>query len=195
MVTCGRRVVLASRSPRRMEILRREGVAFESIEAMVDDAATPPPGDPGTVAVALALAKARAVAAAEPQRCRDAFVVGADTICHHRGASVGKATSLEEARHILECMMDGPHMVVTGVAVLHSGRVQQFVDEAVVRLHAVAAEEVERYLASNAWQGKAGAYDIEERRRSGWRIECDGDPDTVGGLPWKRLRQLLESWR
>lgn len=177
-----------------MEILRREGVSFESIEAAVDDAATPPPGDPGTVAVALAVAKAEAVAAAEPQRCRDAFVVGADTICHHRGASVGKATCLDEARHILRRMMDGPHVVVTGVAVVHAGRVRHFVDEAIVRLHAVADQEVERYLASDVWQGKAGAYDIEERRRAGWRIECDGDPDTVGGLPWKRLRQLLEGW-
>ena len=52
-------IVLASRSPRRIEILRREGVRFESLEAAVDDAATPPPGDPGAVAMTLAMAKAR----------------------------------------------------------------------------------------------------------------------------------------
>ena len=189
-----RRIVLASRSPRRIEILRREGVRFESIEAAIDDAATPPPGDPRQVAFRLAAAKARAVAAAHADRCHDAFVVAADTICHHRGESVGKASDPEEARAILMRMMDGPHVVVTGVALMRGGELRTFFDEATVRLEHVPASDLQGYLASGLWQGKAGAYDIEERRRAGWRVHCDGDPDTVGGLPWSRLREALEAW-
>lgn len=188
------RIVLASRSPRRMEILRREGVHFESIEAAVDDAATPPQGDPREVARALAVAKAQAVAGAHVDRCRDTFVVAADTICHHQGESVGKASDPDEARTILMRMMDGAHAVVTGVAIMRHGALRTFVDEATVRLERVSAADMQRYIASGLWEGKAGAYDIEERRRAGWTVHCEGDPDTVGGLPWKRLRQVLEAW-
>lgn len=188
------RIVLASRSPRRMEILRREGVPFESIEAAVDDAATPPQGDPHEVARVLAVAKAQAVATTHADRCHGAFVVAADTICHHQGESVGKASDPEEARAILGRMMDGAHAVVTGVAVLCDGTLHTFVDEATVRLERVSPADTQRYIASGLWQGKAGAYDIDERRRAGWTVHCEGDPDTVGGLPWKRLLRLLEAW-
>lgn len=188
------RIVLASRSPKRIEILRREGANFESLEALVDDAATPPPGEPGEVAMSLALAKARSVAGAHPAVCEGAFVVGADTICRHREASVGKAETAEEARAILRAMMDGEHRVVTGFAVLRDGEARTFVDEAVVRLEDPGEAEIAAYLKGDAWRGKAGAYDITERRRAGWIVHCRGDEDTVGGLPWRRLREALERW-
>jgi septum formation protein len=195
MVSGVARIVLASRSPRRIEILRREGVPFESIEAAVDDAATPPAGDPAVVAMSLALAKARQVAAAHPGSCAGAFVVGADTICRHGHASIGKACSPEEARSILRAMMDGEHRVVTGVALIRDGRERAFVDEALVRLEDPGAREIDAYIGGGAWRGKAGAYDIAERRRAGWTVHCRGDEDTVGGLPWKRVRAEIEAWR
>lgn len=188
------RIILASRSPRRMQILRRERVDFESIEAPVDDPATPPPGDAAAVAANLARRKAEAVIAAHPSRCGDAFVVAADTICRHGSASVGKAESVAEARRIIARMMDGEHEVVTAVAVARAGVWQCFVDVARVRLEHPGAEALERFLASDAWRGKAGAYDIEERRAAGWTIRCEGDADTVGGLPWARLRATIEGW-
>lgn len=195
MVSESTRIVLASRSPRRIEILRREGVRFESIEASVDDAATPPPGDPREVAMTLALAKARSVARAHAGVCEGAFVVGADTICRHGESSVGKAESPEEARRILRAMMDGEHRVVTGVAVVRDGVSRAFVDEAVVRLEDPGESAIAAYLEGGVWRGKAGAYDITERRRAGWIVHCRGDEDTVGGLPWRRLREALEAWR
>lgn len=189
------RIVLASRSPRRMEILRREGVTFESIESPVDDPATPPEGDAAEVATLLARRKAEAVIAAHPQRCDGAFVVAADTICRHGSGSVGKAESEADARRILSRMMDGEHRVVTAVAVCRDGRWIEFVDEASVHLQHPGREAFDRFIASGAWRGKAGAYDISERRAAGWTVRCEGDEDTVGGLPWKRLRGVLEAWR
>lgn len=188
------RVVLASRSPRRMEILRREGVRFESIEAPVDDPSTPPEGDAARVAASLARRKAESVLEAHAARCAGAFLVAADTICRHGDASVGKADTPAEARAILARMMDGEHRVVTAVAVWRDGRWVEFVDEARVRLVDPGAVEVARFIESGAWRGKAGAYDIVERRAAGWTVECVGDEDTVGGLPWARLRQLMEGW-
>jgi septum formation protein len=188
------RIILASRSPRRMQILRREGVDFESIEAPVDDPSTPPEGDVAMVAADLARRKAEAVIAAHPERCARAFVVAADTICRHGLDSVGKAESIEQARRILLRMMDGDHQVVTAVAVSRAGAWRSFVDVAHVRMEHPGEEALERFLASDAWKGKAGAYDIEERRAAGWTIRCSGDEDTVGGLPWKRLRATMEEW-
>jgi len=188
------RIILASRSPRRMQILRREGVDFESIEAPVDDPSTPPQGDVASVAGDLARRKAEAVIAAHPDRCANAFVVAADTICRHGSDSVGKAESIDEARRILLQMMDGEHEVVTAVAVARAGAWRSFVDVASVRVEHPGAEALERFLASGGWKGKAGAYDIEERRAAGWTIRCTGDEDTVGGLPWKLLRATMVGW-
>lgn len=145
--------------------------------------------------MALALAKARGVAQVHAVACRGAFVIGADTICRHGERSVGKAESAEEARRILRAMMDGDHRVVTGVAVIRGDEARTFVDEALVRLEDPGERELQAYLEGGMWRGKAGAYDITERRRAGWTVHCRGDEDTVGGLPWRRLRELLEGWR
>lgn len=177
-----------------MQILRREGVDFESIEAPVDDPSTPPEGDVAGVAAALARRKAEAVIAAHPARCAGAFVVAADTICRHGSSSVGKAESVTEARRILTWMLDGEHDVVTAVTVSRAGVWRSFVDVARVRMEHPGAEALEHFLASDAWRGKAGAYDIEERRAAGWTIHCVGDEDTVGGLPWRRLQATMEGW-
>lgn len=188
------RVVLASRSPRRMEILRREGVRFESIEAPVDDPSRPPEGDPAKVSSSLALAKARSVRQAHAMRVGDAFVIAADTICAMDGRSIGKPESLEEARSMLQAMSGRAHDVVTSVAVCRGPEERVATDVATVTLPSLSDAEMILYLASGAWQGKAGGYDIEDRRRAGWAVGCSGDPDTVSGLPWALVRRVLEGW-
>lgn len=188
------RLVLASRSPRRIEILRREGVAFESIEASVDDPSRPPQGDPAGVSAELARRKAEDVARGHSDRVRDAFVVGADTICAIDGRSIGKPESVEEARAMLRLMAGRAHDVVTSVAVWRAGHARVATDTATVTLPELDDAVVQRYLDGGAWKGKAGAYDIDERRRGGWDIDCVGDPDTVSGLPWRLVRQVMEAW-
>lgn len=188
------RIVLASRSPARMAILRSHGVSFESIEADVDDASAPPVGDPVEVTTALALSKARAVRSAHAARCSGAFVLAADTICRHGESSIGKPESMDEAAHILACMMDGAHRVVTGVAIVRDERTRTFADEALVRLEHPGSSALETYLHSGLWRGKAGAYDIAERRAAGWVVHCEGDADTVGGMPWRRVAAHLRGW-
>jgi septum formation protein len=193
-VVSGARIVLASRSARRMEILRREGVDFRSIEAPTDDPSRPPEGDPVVVSGSLARAKARSVSEGRGSSMGDAFVIGADTICAMDGRSIGKPETVDEARGMLQAMAGRAHQVVTSVAVRRGGQERVMTDMATVTLPPLRDLGLEPYLASGGWRGKAGAYDIEERRRAGWCIVCEGDPDTVSGLPWRLVRSMLEGW-
>lgn len=177
-----------------MEILRREGVDFESIEPSADDPPQPPAGDPGRVSAELALAKASTVSLEHPERVRAAFVIGADTICAMDGRSIGKPADAEEASAMLHAMSGRRHEVVTSVAVLRDGRVRVATDVATVSLPAIDEERLAGYVEAGGWRGKAGGYDLEERRRAGWAIGCEGDPDTVSGLPWRLVRQVMERW-
>jgi septum formation protein len=175
-----------------MEILRREGVAFESIESPADDPAHPPEGDPVAVSGDLARAKVRSVRQVHGDRLAQAFVIGADTICTLDGRSIGKPETQDQARDMLQAMAGRAHDVVTSVVVSHQGQERTASDIARVTLPSVEAMALPIYLASGAWRGKAGAYDIEERRRGGWSIGCQGDPDTVSGLPWRLVKRLIE---
>ena len=160
----------------------------------MDDPATPPQGDPQKIAIEMATAKARCVAANHPALCENAFVLAADTICHSQGECVGKAETPDEARRILMQMMDGHHTVVTGVALIRRGVLRTWADHATVRLEPVDEKSLSEYVKSEIWFGKAGGYDLEERRRAGWIVHCDGDPDTVGGLSWKHVKTAMAEW-
>jgi len=65
-------------------------------------------------------------------------------------------------------------------------------DRAVVRVGPISDEQIEAYVASGEWRGKAGAYNLSERIEAGWPIECLGDPTTVMGLPMRRLPEWLK---
>jgi septum formation protein len=186
-------LVLASRSRRRMEVLDREGVAYRAVEAPFEDPPQPPQGHAAEIAGMLALRKAESARDAFPEACRHAAVLAADTICTVDGRSIGTPVDVLQARTMLATMVDRWHGVVTGVAILHGPRRVVFADEARVWLGSPGLEVVEAYLQSGGWRGRAGAYDLDDRLRAGWPIRCEGDPDTVAGLPWKRVVSALET--
>ncbi|MCE9619423.1 MAG: Maf family protein [Planctomycetes bacterium] len=186
-------IVLASRSPRRIEILKREGVDFTAIEAPLDDAAEAPPGDVAENAMRIARLKAESVRRANPGRCGGKWILAADTICEMGGRAVGKPRSRNEALSMLELAFGAPHRVVTGVCLLHDPGEKTFFDEASVTIGRAPENEVRKYVESDAWQGRAGGYDFAERRAAGWRMHCEGDPDTVAGLPWRRVKEFLDA--
>ena len=82
-------------------------------------------------------------------------------------------------------MVDATHEVVTGIAILDSSgqRREIFVDRSVVTVGSIADDEIEAYLDTNQWKGKAGAYNISERLSAGWPIEFTGDEMSIVGLP------------
>lgn len=185
-------LLLASQSPRRRALLSAAGVAHAARAPGVDDAELEPaPGvDPAWWVMGLAHLKARAGAAEGDA----ALVLGADTVCVRQGRVIGQPRDEREARGMIEGMAGGAHEVITGVALLEpaSGRRVVFADRAQVRVGAIARDEIEAYVASGEWRGKAGGYNLMERVGAGWPIAWEGDETTIMGLPMRRLVPVLE---
>jgi len=123
-------------------------------------------------------------------------VVGADTVCVHEGKIIGQPEDRDHAREIIKEMRSGTHEVLTGVALLDpfSDRRELFVDRSVVTVGDIADDEIEAYLDSGLWKGKAGAYNITERLAAGWPIEFSGDESSIVGLPLARVMERLAAF-
>ncbi len=179
------RVVLASASPRRRELLAALIDAFDVVPSDVLEAMR---GTPNSDAVRLALAKARAVAAIEG----DAVVIGADTIVHDGTRAYGKPASAGEAVDMLRALRGRRHTVHTGVAVVRDGVERSSCGEAGVQLAALTDEQIAAYVASGRPLDKAGAYAIQDEDVP-TVSRLDGCYCCVVGLPLWRLRGLLEA--
>lgn len=188
---------LASQSPRRSLLLEQAGIPFIAIKPDLDDAhLTRSSVTASQWAAALAYLKARAgLAQLIELRGRSqppATVLGADTFVVCDDAIIGKPLDLPDARNIIHQLADRQHEVITGVAIVEhpSLRSYMMVDKALVTVGHIPHNDIEDYLASGQWQGKAGAYNLSERLNAGWPIEYSGDPATIMGLPM----QILSPW-
>ena len=194
-------IVLASASPRRRAMLQEIGVAHRVAPAAVDDGQLSQ-GDgvsPRQWVAALAYLKAISSARTIEDEAIDAqmVVVGADTVCVHDGEILGQPEDRDHAKAMIEMMSNATHEVLTGVALLDArldegGRRREiFVDRSVVKVGALSDEQIESYLDSEQWQGKAGAYNITERLAAGWPIEFKGDETSIVGLPMTRTLERI----
>ncbi len=179
-----RRVVLASSSPRRRELL---AALIDTFDVVPSDLPEEAEGDPVEDAVRLASAKAWAVAEREP----DAVVIGCDTIVHDGHRSYGKPRDAGDAARMLRELRGHEHTVVTAVAIVADGVVATDHCEAIVTLADLDEEEIAAYVGSGRPLDKAGAYAIQDEdvptvRRLAGCYCC------VVGLPLWRLRNLLE---
>lgn len=187
------RLLLASRSPRRRELLDAYGIDHEVIPSGVDDGGlTPGEVDPELWVMALANLKAQAAWDRLEDRA-GAIVIGADTIVIKGDQIIGQPANEDDARRIVKTLNNGSHRVATGVAFIdeHGDRLLWH-DVAHVRVGNVSPEKREAYIRTGDWRGKAGAYNFSERRRDGWPIQCDGDETAVMGLPMERLPEMIE---
>jgi septum formation protein len=182
------KLILASTSPRRAEILHDAGFSFAVIASAVDE--TPIPGEsPSELVLRLADAKAELAAA---RAVGPAIVLAADTVVTLEGRIFGKPRSSDDARHMLENLSGRTHAVVTGVTLIRLPDAERrtFVESTLVHLAQLSAEEITRYLATKEPHDKAGAYAIQGRAgRYIPRIE--GDYFNVVGLPLARVTQAL----
>lgn len=181
------RVVLASASPRRKELLGKLFDSFEVIAADVHEEAFKEP-EPRELAAALARAKALVVYLTE----RDSLVVGADTVVALGRQTFGKPANAREAQNMLLQLADKTHSVFTGVHILWPEGERGFVEETKVTFRALSSEEIESYAATDEPRDKAGGYAIQG---AGAKLveKIDGDYDNVVGLPMKRLAEELRS--
>jgi nucleoside triphosphate pyrophosphatase len=181
------RLVLASASPRRLDLLRQLGFAPERIDpAEIDEA--PESGEtPRRLALRLARRKAEVAAPRNPA----AFVLAADTVVAAGRRLLGKAEEAREARGMLELLSGRAHRVLTAVAVIApSGRAAARLSETRVRFKRLTEAEIEAYLASGEWEGKAGAYAIQGRAGA-FVTALNGSYTGVVGLPLYETRAVL----
>jgi len=185
------KLILASASPRRAEILRYAGIEFEICSAGVDE--TPLGNElPGDYVRRLALAKALSIAQDHGDHTGGALVLGADTIVVVGGEILGKPASPDDARGMLRRLSGKIHEVHTGLALLWNFGSKQSVVEEITRVHfaALTDREIEEYIATSEPFDKAGAYAIQGvGGRYVTRIE--GCYFNVMGLPLARLYSLL----
>ncbi len=124
----------------------------------------------------------------------DAVIVAADTvILAPDGSVLGQATDRSDAQRMLRMLIDATHHAHTAVVVLDpdTGKAQRFADTVRVRLGRVSDDQLEQYLDSDRWQGKAGAYNLYDLQPH-WPFTVTGDPTTVVGLPMEKLAHHLQ---
>ncbi len=192
------RLHLASNSPRRRELLTTAGILHDAAHPGLDDGQLCPGAagaDPERWVMALAYLKA-ASALRAPGAIAAPFVLGADTIVVHNGRAFGQPSSAADARHMLLAMRDAEHDVLTGVALIstRTGQRDLFSDRAVVTVGHITDDQINSYVASCEWKGKAGAYNLSERLAAGWPITFTGDSGTIMGLPVAKLIDHLRAF-
>jgi septum formation protein len=154
------RLVLASASPRRRELLLQIGVTPTAIDPADIDETPKPRETPASYARRIALAKAQPVAARHP----GAFILAADTVVACGRRLLPKADDAATARRCLLLLSGRRHRVIGGIAVIApNGRANLRVVTTQVSFKRLSPQEIEAYIASGEWQGKAGGYGIQGR--------------------------------
>ena len=179
------RVILASQSPRRRELLQLVGIPHTVQPADIDEAYLPGE-EPAAHAQRLAREKAATVAAADPE----ALVVGSDTIVVVDGDVLGKPRDEAHAAQMLTRLSGRSHVVMTAVAVRWRGRERFAVEVVGVTFHPLDVEDIHAYIATREPMDKAGAYGIQGYGAT--IVErVDGDYFAVMGLPLQRMVRLM----
>jgi septum formation protein len=181
------RLVLASASPRRLDLMRQIGLAPDAVIGAEIDETQRPKETPRQLAIRLAAEKAARVAEAEG----GAFVLAADTVVAVGRRVLPKVEDAAEGRRCLELLSGRAHRVLTGVAVTAPGgrRAARLV-ETRVRFKRLTPAEIGDYLESGEGQGKAGGYAIQGRAGA-FVIELQGSYSGVVGLPLYETLGLL----
>ncbi len=183
------KLILASQSPRRRELLEAAGYSFEVI----------PPGNgvecgsltresPQEFVARLAYQKAADVA----RRCPGAIIIGCDTVAECDGQILGKPTDRDDARRMLQLMSGRVHHVYSGLCLWRNPDQKTLVKVEVTKLkmNDLSADKLEKHLDSNRWQGKAGAFGFQDGQD--WVRIIAGSESNVVGLPMELLATMLK---
>ncbi len=171
-------IVLASKSPRRSEILRAAGIPFEVVSADADE--TPVKSvTAAELTMGLASRKLRAVCG----KTGDArLILAADTVVCRNGEVFGKPKDDDDAERMLTLLSDGWHEVYTGIAMQKNGRLVMDYEVTHVRMRKIGKAEIKAYIATGEPRDKAGAYAVQELG-SIFVQRLDGSFHNVVGLP------------
>lgn len=181
-----KRIILASGSPRRKELLTQIGVIFEIVKAEGEEMITT--AIPTEAVKELSGQKAREVAA----KCDGAVIIGADTVVAANGQILGKPKDKEDALRMLRLLQGREHEVITGVTVIlkEMQRTIQFAEITKVHVFPMTEKQMEAYAESGEPMDKAGAYGIQGKFAA-YVSGIEGDYNNVVGLPIGRLYQEM----
>lgn len=195
-----KRIYLASQSPRRRELLKQIGVAFDVLPlravAGFPDVAEIPQDNESAVDFVRRMAHEKATSgwqAVEARRLLRFPVMGADTVVEIDGAILGKPAGRIEAEAMLGRLSGRKHRVHTAVAVKHEGRIEHCLSSSEVSFATLEPAMITRYLESGEYLGKAGAYGIQGR--AGMFVEhIEGSYSGIMGLPLYDTAVLLRTF-
>ena len=182
-----KRIILASKSPRRKELLGELFENFDIITSEVDES-LPEGVHPSVGVEMLAIRKGAAVKDMLDDEC---LIISSDTLVELDGVALGKPEDSIEAGKMLRALSGRGHNVHTGVAVHYQGRVFSGVDTTEVFFRPLGEEEIEEYIATGEPMDKAGAYGIQGGAGK-FVTHYEGDFDTVVGMSMRLLKELLE---
>jgi len=183
--------ILASASPRRKELLAKAGYVFRVEPSQVNEEAFEKAGvSSEDHCRILALAKAKDVAARYP----DMPVLGSDTVVDYDGQIIGKPADAKDAERITRMLFSKPHKVITGIALVWKKKEVEIVqaDTTIVYPKKLTEEQIQEHIAGGLWEGKAGAYGIQETGDE-FVERIEGSFTNVMGLPMERVERLLRS--
>jgi septum formation protein len=185
-------LILASQSPRRRDLLHEAGYRFRVIvphdhaECGICSRETPP-----EMVTRLAYQKARDVA----ERFEEGLIVGCDTVAECLGQILGKPKNRQHAREMLQMLRGRRHHVYSGLCLWRRPDDRTWIGAAVTELEMrhLEDDELEAYLETGGWEGKAGAFGLQDR--TGWVEVVEGSESNVVGLPLELLADLLAEYQ
>jgi septum formation protein len=182
------RLILASGSPARRDLLSRAGYRFDVLPADIDEPGSAGFSDPRTYVQRVAWLKAAAVA----PRVEEGVVLAADTVGWLHGRAVGKPADEADARRILRLLSGTEHELWTGTVLWRrpDGVPLCWQDVSRVAVAPLTDAEIDTYLATRTWRGCSGAYAIQERDDPHVRV-IEGSMTNVIGLPMETLARVL----
>lgn len=189
-----RKIILASNSPRRRELMTQAGFCFQVLPA---DGNVETPYDPekfkspAEFVSREALLKAQNVARRFPEE--DLVVIGCDTVAVCAGEILGKPDDRADAERMLRLLSGSEHEVISGLCLINPALPDETLVESVVTrlvMDPLSDEDLQAYLDSNQWQGKAGAFGYQDG--ISWLHILSGTESNVVGLPIERLEELLK---
>ena len=186
------RLILGSASPRRAQLLREFGIEFDIKPAPDEEPPVPPQHEnPAKWAEQISLMKAKSVA----RHIQSGLILAGDTIATLGSRVIGKPVDRQDARKILGSLAGTTHHVITALALLDGASDRSMVRHDITRVHMrpLSDLEIDEYLDSGEWEGKAGAYGIQDRGDK-FVERIEGSFTNVVGLPVELLKRMLTEW-
>lgn len=186
------KVILASASPRRRELLAQIGMDFKVIVSKADENIS----EPAPEQLVMKLSNIKAMAVYEEHSIEeDTIILGADTVVAFDGKVLGKPKDTQQAKEMLSMLSDNTHQVFTGVTILYKKqgelKSETFYDKTTVYTYPISDKEIDEYIMTGEPMDKAGSYGIQGIGAK-FIKKIDGDYNNVVGLPVSKIYQKIK---